>query len=317
MSSSLDPIDPDRPVHHVIIGAGPVGRAVADHLVEGGTTPTLVTRSGTAFVGTNARTADMSDPIAAKHALADADIVHQCSQPEYHRWPEEFPPLQAGIADAATAAGARLVVIDNLYGYGAVDGPITEDLPAMATGRKGRTRATMWQDLVRRHEAGDLAVVAARASDFYGPHTLGSSYGERLFARLVAGKAADVVGDPTTRHSVTYVPDVGAAMVRLALSGDAWGRAWHVPNAPAVTGEEFVALAAVEAGTSARVSAIGATKLRLAGLFIPAARETIEMLHEFDRDFVVDHGAYAQRFGDDHTPLSIGIASTVRWYQNR
>jgi len=304
---------------HVILGAGPVGRAVADELVHRhlDTAPVIVSRSGTTLPGTSARAADLTDPASAEDALADADIVYQCSQPEYHRWPEEFPALQASIADAATAAGATLVVADNLYGYGPVDGPLHEGLPLVASGRKGHTRAAMWVDLERRHTAGDLAVVAARAADFYGPHVLGSAFGERLFGRLVDGKRPEVPGDPHTRHSVSYVPDVAAAMVRLGAEPETWGRAWHVPHAPAVTGEAFVRLAAEIAGTPTEVAAVGRAKLRLAGLFVPGAREMVEMLHEFDRDFVVDDTAYRSRFDAAPTPLADGIAATVDWYRSR
>jgi nucleoside-diphosphate-sugar epimerase len=318
---SAHPLELDPRRRHVILGAGPVGRAIATVLTANADAsavpPVVVSRSGTELPGATARCADLTDPIAAKDVLADADVVYQCSQPAYHRWPEEFPDLQDSIADAAAAAGATLVVVENLYGYGPVDGPLTEDLPLVATGRKGRTRAEMWRDLERRHRAGDLAVVAARAADFYGPHVLGSAFGERLFGRLVAGKQPEVPGDPTCRHSVAYVPDVADAMVRLGATDDAWGRAWHVPHAPAVTGEHFVELAADVAGVTTTASSVGAVKLRLAGVLIPAAREMIEMLHEFDRDFVVDDRAYAARFGDEPTPLDVGIADTVAWYRSR
>lgn len=57
----------------------------------------------------------------------------------YTKWPELFPVLTRSILDAAESSGARLVFSDNLYAYRPVDGPLREDLPAMAQGRKGRT----------------------------------------------------------------------------------------------------------------------------------------------------------------------------------
>ncbi|HYV00746.1 MAG TPA: hypothetical protein VEM93_00150 [Actinomycetota bacterium] len=45
------------------------------------------------------------------------------------------------IIEGAAAAEARLVFGDNLYAYGPVDGPLTEDLPYLARGPNGRTRA--------------------------------------------------------------------------------------------------------------------------------------------------------------------------------
>src|SRR6056297_317366 len=241
---------------HVVLGAGPVGRAVAARLTRDGERPVVVTRSGTSVPGADTRSADVTDPAAATRALADAAVVYQCAQPEYHRWPQEFPALQSAVVDAAAAAGAVVVVADNLYAYGPVTAPMREDLPLAATTRKGATRADMWRELAAAHEAGRVRAVAARAADFFGPHVDGSSVGSRFFEALLAGKPVEVLGDPDTRHTVTYVPDLAEAMVRLGGAEDAWGRPWHVPNAPTVTQRELVRLAGEVAGVTSRVRRI-------------------------------------------------------------
>lgn len=299
------------PATHVVLGAGPVGRAVVAALVARGVEPAVVTRSGAAVPGAIARQGDITDPDQAASALAGAQVVFQCAQPEYHRWPQEFPALQAAVVDAAAAAGALLVVAENLYGYGTTDGPLTEDLPLTATTRKGAVRAQMWRDLEAAHRAGRLRVVAGRASDFFGPGVEGSAVGDRFFGPIVKGKAAEAVGDPDCRHSYTYVPDFGEALVRLSETPDSWGRAWHVPNAPAVSTRDFAAQAAAVAGTEATIRTFARWQLRLVGLFVPPVRETIEMLYEFDRDWVVDHSAYAALCGDHATPLDQSLAATV------
>jgi hypothetical protein len=48
----------------------------------------------------------------------------------------------------AESSGAKLVFADNLYAYGPVDGPLREDLPAAARGRKGRIRIQMAAELL-------------------------------------------------------------------------------------------------------------------------------------------------------------------------
>jgi nucleoside-diphosphate-sugar epimerase len=108
---------------HVVLGAGPVGRAVVAALTSRGIEPAVVTRSGASAPGATSRRTDLADPVQAAEAVAGAEVVFQCAQPPYHRWPEEFPALQARAVDAATSAGALLVVAENLYGYGAVGGP--------------------------------------------------------------------------------------------------------------------------------------------------------------------------------------------------
>jgi hypothetical protein len=57
-----------------------------------------------------------------RHAARGAAVVYQCAQPEYTEWTAKFVPLQNSILEGAAAAGAKLVVGDNLYMYGEVDG---------------------------------------------------------------------------------------------------------------------------------------------------------------------------------------------------
>ena len=300
------------PVTHVVLGSGPVGRAVVTALAARGIEPAVVTRSGAAVAGAVSRPADLADPVQATAAVAGAAVVFQCAAPAYHRWPEQFPALQARAADAAATAGALLVVAENLYGYGPAAGPLTPDLPLTAVTRKGAVRAQMWRDLEAAHLAGRVQVVAGRASDFFGPGVAGGSVvGDRFFGALVSGKAAAVTGDPDRLHTYTYIADFGEALVRLSQTPQMWGRAWHVPSAPAVSTRVFAERAARLAGTQARLRRLARWQLRLAGLAVPTVREMAEMLYEFERDWVVDHSAYAAVLGDHATPLDAALAATV------
>jgi len=305
------------PATHVVLGAGPVGRAVVAALATRGVTPAVVTRSGTAVPGASSAVADISDPAQAAAAVAGAQVVFQCTSPAYHQWPAKFPALQASVVDAAAAAGALLVVAENLYGYGPGTGLLTEDRPLTATTRKGAVRARLWQDLAAAHQAGRLRVVAGRASDFYGPGVgAGSIVGDRFFGALLRGKPAEVLGDPDRLHTYTYIGDFGEALVALSETESTWGRAWHVPSAPAVTTRSFAAQAADLAGvevpsTGPRLRRLPAWQLRLVGLAVPAVREMPEMLYQFQQDWVVDWSAYAAAVGGRATPMRTALAVTV------
>jgi len=310
------------PATHVVLGAGPVGRSVIAALDARGVTPAVVTRSGTAVPGAQSRTADISDPAQAAAAVAGAQVVFQCTSPAYHQWPAKFPALQASVVDAAASAGALLVVAENLYGYGPGDGLLTEDRPLTAATRKGAVRARLWQDLSAAHKAGRLRVVAGRASDFYGPGVgAGSVVGDRFFGALVRGKPAEVLGDPDLLHTYTYIGDFGEALVVLSETESTWGRAWHVPSAPAVTTRSFAAQAADLAGTvpastgvpgtGPRLRRLPAWQLRMVGLAVPAVREMPEMLYQFEQDWVVDYSAYAAAVGGRATPMRTALAATV------
>ena len=59
---------------------------------------------------------DATDPAFTTRVAAGADVVYFClNAVNYARWAEEFPPLQRAVLAGAAAAGARLVVLDNLY----------------------------------------------------------------------------------------------------------------------------------------------------------------------------------------------------------
>ncbi len=294
-----------------VLGAGPVGRALVDRLVALGLKPLLITRSGSTHRGSRAVAADLGDPSQAIDAIGDATIVFHVAAPPYHRWVEEFPGLQRAIVEGCQAADAPLIVLENLYGYGPVEGPMTEELPLTATTRKGRVRARLWNELQAEHWDGRLRVAAVRASDFYGPGVVASSFGERFMKRAAIGKRAPIVGSPQALHSVTYVPDIAAAMVTLASEPSAWGRAWHCPTAPAVTQLELAQLVARSAQVEGKVSAMPSWLLGILGRFVKPLGELIELQYEFDSDFVLDSSAFEARFNCVPTPLEAGVGATL------
>lgn len=303
---------------HVVFGTGPVGMSVMDELVKRGTRVRMVNRRGRAGVppGVEVLGGDAADGAFARETSEGASVVYFVLNPPYDKWPELFPPLQAGVLEGAASAGAKLVAMENLYMYGPTDGrPLTEDLPHAANTRKGAVRAAMSQELMEAHAGGRVRVATGRASDFFGPRVLVSAAGEQVFGRAVEGKSAQVVGDPDQPHTYTYAPDIGRGLVVLAEREEALGQAWHLPSPETVTTREFVGMIFEEVGKPARVQTVPKILLRALGLFIPPLRETIEMLYEFEEPFVVDHSKFERAFGDHATPLEEAIRDTVRWYR--
>ena len=295
---------------HVIVGKGAVGSTTAALLEAEGEEVRIVSRSG----GADGRhvALDAGDAGALRAACAGATAIYNCANPAYHRWATDWQPIAAALLDAAETTGAVLVVTGNLYGYGPVDGPITEDLPLAATGVKGRVRARMWQDALARHEAGRVRVTEARASDFHAPGLTDNSHLGRLVPSIVRGKPVYVLGDPDVPHSWSYVPDVARTLIRLAADEQAWGRPWHVPTPPAVSQREAVATLARAAGVDAvPVRRIPWPVVRAAGVAVPMLRELRETRYQFDRPFVLDSSAATETFGLEPTPFDEAAAATV------
>ena len=306
---------------HVVLGAtGGAGGALVSELAGGGHRVRAVSRKPTADLpeGVEQLAADAADPAQTGMACAGASVVYHCVQPPYQRWAAEFPPLTQSIADAAAAAGARLVYADNLYAYGPVHGPITEDLPAQPTTNKGHIRALMAERLLAAHRSGTLRVAIARSSDYYGPGGANSVVGDILFGAAVKGKRARWMGRLDLPHSLNYLQDVARALIILGARPEALGEVWHLPAAEPVTGRGFVELIAAALGRPVKVTATSRLALRLAGLFDPRARETGEMLYQWERPFVLDASKFQRAFGPfEPTPHHQAVATTVAWFRER
>jgi nucleoside-diphosphate-sugar epimerase len=219
------------------------------------------------------------------------------------------------IIEAASAAGAKLVFGDNLYAYGQADGPLTEDLPYLAGGPNGRTRARIAATLMRAHEAGRIQATIGRGSDFFGPHAHLSTVGDRVFARAIAGRPAQLLGNPDVPHSVTYIEDFARALVTLGERNEAMGEVWHVPNAETVTMRRFVQMAFESAGRPPRLRAAPRWGIAMVALFDPTLRAIREQLYQSERAWVVDSSKFERAFGWRATPLADAVAATVAWFQ--
>ena len=227
---------------HVVFGTGPAGRAVAAALLDDGAQVRMINRSGNAVIaGIETVGGDAADFDFAREVSADAGTVYFClNAPNYHRWADEFPPLQRAVLNGARAADAKLVVLENLYMYGPSLGPLQETTPLNPTSAKSQTRADMSAELLDAHQRGEVRVAIGRASDFIGPGVRDSAFGEFVFGPALAGKRAQTMGHPDTEHTYSYVPDVGRNLVLLGSRDEAYGRVWHLPNPPTRTTRHII-----------------------------------------------------------------------------
>ncbi len=306
----------------VIAGYGAVGRALAPLLVGRGDAVTIAQRHrpagqppGSAFV-----TANLEDGDAATRVCAGAHVVVCTVGVPYrsHVYTRVWPIVMRNLLNASAAAGARFVFADNLYMYGPQTQPLVESMPLTSYGAKPRVRAEitrLWQEA---HAAGRVRAVAVRASDFYGPDVPTSVLSTQGVGRLVAGKSALAPYPPDQPHDFTYVPDFARALVTLIdAPDDAYGQAWHVPNAPTKTLRELMTIAAAQIGAAPRISVLPGFLAPIVGLFVPEVRELAEMRFQWDRPYVVDASKFAKRFWSDATPFEQGLAATIAFERRK
>ncbi|WP_346620254.1 NAD-dependent epimerase/dehydratase family protein [Blastococcus montanus] len=299
---------------HVVVGKGPVGLTTARQLRDRGHEVRVVSRSGGASGdGIEHHRADAADPAALASATRGAAAVYNAVNPAYHRWATDWPPVAAALLAATERAGAVLVTMSNLYGYGRPDGPMSPDSPLAAADTKGRVRARMWADARAAHEAGRVRVTEARAADFIGPQVPpGNSHLGRQLATLRRGRTAWVVGDPDAPRSWAYLPDVATTLVTLGTDERALGQAWHVPSSrPRSQREALGDLAAAMSAPAPTVRGIPWPVLRAIGLAVPVMREVVAVRHQFDQEYVIDAAATTATFGIAPTPWTEVVAATA------
>jgi nucleoside-diphosphate-sugar epimerase len=304
----------------VIFGTGPLAQATMRALLKRGHTIKMINRSGKrpadVPAGIEIVPGDAYNTDFTCAVTKDAAVVYQCAQPEYHEWVTKFPPLQATILEGAAANGAKLIVGENTYMYGDTNGwPLHEGLPYAAHTRKGRVRGEMALALQAVHRAGKVRVAMVRGSDFYGPGVLSSALGERTIVPLLQGKPAEVIGALDFPHTYTYINDFGEALAVLGEHDEALGQAWHVPNSPTLTQRELVTLFFKEAGLEPRFRVMGKLIMMMGGLFIPAAKEMVEMAYEFEKPFIVESEKFVKTFGNIATPHNTAVKETIAWYR--
>jgi nucleoside-diphosphate-sugar epimerase len=298
---------------HVIVGAGSIGTATALLLAERGEEVVVVTRSGSGpdHPAITRTAADAGSCATMGEITAGAAAIYNCANPQYHRWLSDWPPIARSLLSAAEGSNAVLATVSNLYGYGPVSGPMTEDLPLAAEGPKGGVRAQMWRDALAAHEAGRVRVTEVRGSDYVGPGAQGH-LGERVVPRLLAGKDVTVMKSADAAHTWTATQDVARLLITVAQDGRAWGRPWHVPSNPPRTQRQAVDDLCHVAGVDpVKVREYPRLLIAGMGLFNPLMREFPEVAYQFEDPFILDSTAAQETFDLKPTPWDDVLADVI------
>lgn len=291
----------------IVVGAGGAGAATARLLADAGHFVRLVTRRGGGpdHPGIERVASDATDTEALTSMAKGATALINCAAPPYHAWIKQFPILTTSLLTTATRTGATYVLLDNLYGYGPVTAPMTEDLPLKPSSAKGRVRAQHWEQAIAAHGAGQVRVTAVRASDFIGTGAV-SLFTLAVAPKVLAAKSATVPADLDAPHSWTSTVDAARALVAVAHDDRAMGRPWHAPSNPPISVRDLAARLAKVAGTPVpTLRAMPRWMLALGGLFDPMVRELPEMQYQFQRPFELDSSLIVNTFGVEPTPLEL------------
>jgi nucleoside-diphosphate-sugar epimerase len=303
---------------HVVFGAGQVGFPLAERLLVDDRRVRIAKRSsGHVPAGCEVALGDAADPAFCVEAARGAATVYHCMNPPYDSrvWAEAVPRYMNNLIAAAGRAGARLVVLDNVYMLGRPDGqPLSEDTPMNPCSRKGEIRARATARLFEAHARGEVVATCGRASDFYGPRGTQTGLGDFFWPRALSGKTAFSPFRLDAVHTYHYIPDVAAGLATLGCAGaDVYGGPWMLPCAPASTLRALVARLVAPLGRDIRVAQVPAWVIKAIGVFVPMFRELAEMAYQWEEPFIIDDRRFRERFHLAPTDVDQAAVDTVAW----
>jgi nucleoside-diphosphate-sugar epimerase len=296
---------------HVIVGAGAVGSATAQLLAERGEHVRVISRRGTGpdHPAIERVAADATDAERLTELTNGAAALYNCASPQYHQWFSDWPPLAAALLTAAERSGAVLATMSNLYGYGPVDGPITQKTALAAAHPKLRLRAEMWQDALAAHQAGRIRATEVRASDYVEANSLLSS---AIGKPLLAGSRGYSPWPLDVQHSWTSIADCARALAAVATDEQALGQAWLVPTNPALTVRQLATrFTEVNDAPKAKLAPIPYPAMWTVGLFSPMIKELRTTRYQFTSPFVIDSSATTEAFGLEPTPMDVALRNAA------
>ncbi|MFG2463060.1 NAD-dependent epimerase [Streptomyces sp. NPDC048523] len=285
---------------HVIVGRGAAASKTALLLAEDGERVRMISRSGGGpdhpLIDKVAADATDTDRLTA--LTEGADTLFTTAAPPYHLWPERFPALSASLLSTVRRTGVAYVMLGNLYAYGPVSGPITPDLPLAATGRKGRTRARIWEEAA----ASGAKVTEVRAAQFYGAGAL-SVFSLMVQRQVVEGGLVLVPQELDVPHSYSAIGDTARTLVAASRDEQAYGRAWHVPTSTLSVRELAARLAELAGAPEPRMEEMTERDLTLLAFTEPFWAEMREVLVKPGHPFVVDYSETEKILGVGATPV--------------
>lgn len=301
-----------------ILGSGgAIGTELAKALAEYTSEIRLVSRSPRKVnPADQLMSADLLNPGEVRKAVEGSSVVYVTIGLTYSMkiWQKHWLALISSIIDACKEHHARLVFFDNIYMYDPdyLDG-MKEDTPINPPSKKGKVRAAVAQKILDNIRQGDLTALIARSADFYGPDIKNTSLlTEMVINPLRKGKKASWLGSVDYQHSFTFTPDAGRATALLGNTDDAYNQIWHLPTAPKPpTGKEWIEMIALEMKVKPKYQKAPKFFVRILGLFIPVMGELVEMMYQYDRDYIFDSRKFEQRFDFKPTPYPEGIRKTV------
>lgn len=318
-------------MHQLVIGEGQIGREIIAQAIEGGDTVTILRRSPVETddsPGISRVRGDVLDPAALARAMEGADAVQACFHAPYDTrlWRRDLPPREEAVLDAAARHDIPVVFPESMYPFLGDATDLHEGSELTPREEKGRIREL----LIGRRQAHTARTLSIVASDLMGPTSLGTGASvacATVVEPVLAGRRAMVPGALDAPHSLTFIPDIAAAMLHAARHAERLPAdgILHAPTAPPRSMRALAERTADVGGVRPRspwsiprlvprvaapVSTLMRELARIEDLWhrpcvlVPGMLTTQEGLEPTTWEQAVDRTVAAARGGDDDLPAS-------------
>ncbi len=249
------------------------------------------------------------------NAVKGSEVVYLVAGLKYDTkiWQSTWPKVMENVINACKVHKARLVFFDNIYMYDPGHlSHMTEETLINPSSKKGKVRAALVRMIMDEVKNGSLEALIARSADFYGQGITTSVLLETVYKNLKKGKKAIWFCSLNFKHSCTYTPDAAKATAILGNDKKAFGQVWHMPTAKnPMTGKEWIEAFAKEMKIKPRAQVVPIILIRLMGLFNPIMKEFVEMIYQYDRDYIFDSSKFEKAYNFKPTSYSEGISKIV------
>jgi nucleoside-diphosphate-sugar epimerase len=309
---------------YLVLGAtGSMGYAFTCELLKQGIETDILVRSREKaeklFLNNpllNILTGDANDAGALFEAASGAAVIFHGINYPYQLWDQFMKPVTSLVIEAARQNGSRLLFPGNIYAYGNIHEPITEETMPQPATKKGKLRWEMEEMLEMATRDGQCSVVNLRLPDFWGPNVTNGLI-RPLFGNAALGKPMVWMVRADVPHQFVYTPD--AAKIFYRLSGES-----HLPPYCVLNygGETFPSVSMLageisrEAGSPNKLKLYSKTTLKVLGWFIPVVRELNENLYQFENCIRLDDTRLREKYPEfRESRLEDALRTTLAWYR--
>lgn len=282
-----------------ILGAsGYVGQYSSIYFADEGDVVRAIGRSAPDFNYTNvyneAVNYENQDEVNKVFATSDVVIIAIGIPYSTKEWQKTWPKYAQIFDKAIRQSGTRTIFFDNVYPYGKVKKPMTEETDLNPTSKKGEVRLQVDKIFLQLIEE-NYPVIIARSADFYGPHIGTSVMSERFHEQIINEGVFEWLGSPYAKHTFTYVPDMAPALHALAHSQTKG--VYHLPTTKQqYTGEDIKKFYEAKLNKNLQVRTLSGILVRILGIGMQPLRELAEMMYQYNEDYVFDSSKIEREF---------------------